>query len=189
MHSYPNAATGLNVGLGRAKYDWVVCLHQDVYLPAGWPTRFLQQVRLAEERVGPAGVAGVFGAKGAGERRRLLGHVVHQERPLRAGRLPAAVDTLDELLLAVRRDTPLRFEPSLGFHFYGSDICLQARRRGQAVVAVDAPCSHNTRNNWYPEGFADSGAVFARKWSAELPLATPCILVEADGSLRLPPKA
>jgi hypothetical protein len=138
---------------------------------------------------GPVGVAGVFGAKGSGDSRRLLGHVVHQERPLHAGRLPAAVDTLDELLLAVPRAAGLQFEPTVGWHFYGSDVCLQARGRGLAAVALDAPCSHNTRNNWYPSGFAESGAIFARKWADRLPLATPCILVEEDGNLRLPPKA
>ncbi len=185
----PDAAAGLNFGIAKARHEWVVCLHQDVYLPAGWPTRFWRQVRLATERFGPLGVAGVFGSRGAGERQHLVGHFVHQYRPHDSGGLPARVDTLDELLLAVPRGTPLRFEPSLGWHFYGSDICLAARRQGLAAVALDAVCYHNTRTDWYPEGFAESGAVFARKWADALPLATPCIFVEADGRLRVPPGA
>jgi SAM-dependent methyltransferase len=189
VRNSPTAADGLNDGLASARHDWVICVHQDVYLPAGWPTRFWQQLGRAQQMHGVVGVAGVFGARGAGDESRLIGHVVHQERPLRAGKLPAAVDTLDELLLALPRQVGLRFEPAVGWHFYGSDLCLQARRSRLAVVALDAPCSHNTRNNWYPPGFSESGAAFARKWADALPLATPCILVDADGSLRLPPNA
>jgi hypothetical protein len=71
---------------------------------------------------------------------------VDRERGLREpGPLPARVASPDELLLAVPRYTPLRFDPALGFHCYGADIALQARRRGLAAVAVDAPCPHNTR--------------------------------------------
>ena len=31
-----SAADGLNLGLDRAEREFVVCVHQDVYLPAGW---------------------------------------------------------------------------------------------------------------------------------------------------------
>ena len=50
--------------------------------------------------------------------------------------LPAQVATLDELLLIVKRDSGLRFDPELGFHLYGADICLQAIEQGLAVVAL-----------------------------------------------------
>jgi hypothetical protein len=65
-----------------------------------------------------------------------IGWVVDRGRMLRDGpELPARVATLDEVLLVVRRDSPLRFYPALGFHLYGADICLQAAERGLAVVA------------------------------------------------------
>ena len=57
----PNAATGLNAGLERAKHDIIVCVHQDVYLPRGWCQRLMQQYRLAEQTFGSIGVAGVYG--------------------------------------------------------------------------------------------------------------------------------
>ena len=55
--------------------------------------------------------------------------------------LPARVATLDELLLIVRRDAGLRFDPDLGFHLYGADICLQASEQGLAVVALGGAVS------------------------------------------------
>jgi hypothetical protein len=41
------------------------------------------------------------------------------------------------------RDTPLRFDPALGFHLGGADIRLQARERGLAVVVLGALCHHS----------------------------------------------
>ncbi|MFI5386262.1 MAG: hypothetical protein ACHQ50_09090, partial [Fimbriimonadales bacterium] len=55
------AADGLNIGLERAKNEQIVCVHQDVYLPEGWDRRLARQIREAERRFGPIGVAGVYG--------------------------------------------------------------------------------------------------------------------------------
>ena len=95
--------------------------------------------------------------------------------------LPARVATLDELLLIVPRDTPLRFDPELGFHLYGADLCLQAAERGLAVVAIEAPCDHNSRSVGLQEAFFRSAEVFARKWRHRLPVATPCVVIDETG--------
>jgi SAM-dependent methyltransferase len=178
----PSAADGLNGGIERAKHDIVVLVHQDVYLPAGWPARFLEQWRLAERRAGPVGVAGLYGAShdpaapgGVVE----AGHVLDRHT-LRRGTspLPARVQGLDELLLAVPRTTPLRFDPTLGFHFYGTDLACQARAVGLAAVVVDAPAFHNSQTgDQAPPAFHESGRVFKARWKASLPIATPCALV------------
>jgi SAM-dependent methyltransferase len=183
QHGCRSAAEGLNEGIRRARHEWVVCLHQDAYLPAGWPTRFVQQVENAQRVLGPIGVCGVMGASGEGAGRRWQAHIVHQDRPLFFGPLPAVVETLDELLLAFPRGTPLRLDPSLGFHLYGSDVCLASRCLGLHAVAVDALCYHNMRSNTYPPEFAASAATFVRKWAAELPVVTPCVMIGRDGKI------
>ena len=110
-----------------------------------------QQICEAERRFGPIGVAGVYGvgpvrqgeAVLAAER---IGRVKDRGRMLNDGpELPARAPTLDELLLVLPRDTPLRFDPALGFHLYGADICLQAAERGLAVVVLEAPCDQHRR--------------------------------------------
>ena len=63
---------------------------------------------------------------------------------------------LDELLLIVPRNTPLKFDSSLGFHLYGADLCLQAAELGLAVVAIQAPCKHNTQHDTVPDAFLES---------------------------------
>jgi hypothetical protein len=111
-----------------------------------------------------------------------IGWVVDRGRMLRDGpELPARVATLDELLLVVRRDSPLRLDPALGFHLYGADICLQAAERGLAVVALGALCHHNSRSIGLPAAFYRSAEVFARKWSHRLPVATPCVIIDRRG--------
>jgi hypothetical protein len=123
-----------------------------------------------------AGVYGVWLDKGVTRR---AGHVVDRDRLLwEPEALPAAIETLDELLMAVLRPTPLRFDPALGFHFYGADLCLAARQRGLAAAVLDAPCLHNSRSVGLPPEFHASGRVFARKWASRLPVATSCALVD-----------
>ncbi len=190
VRNAPSAAAGLSLGLARARHELVVGLHQDVVLPSGWDRRVVEQYRRAERRFGPIGVAGIYGvgtvraAPGRPRAAERIGRVVDrgrllEERPA----LPAPAATLDELLLIVRRDTPLRFDPALGFHLYGADLCLQARERGLAVVVLDALCHHNSRSLALPEAFLASAEVFARKWAHRLPVATPCAAFDRAGQV------
>jgi glycosyltransferase involved in cell wall biosynthesis len=194
IHEAPSAAAGLVMGLMRAKHKWVVCVHQHVHFSEGWDRLMEQQLLEAERRFGPVGVAGVYGVGEVISPRNLtqplgaerIGWVVERGRELRDGpELPAPVATLDELLLVVRRDSGLRFDPALGFHLYGADICLQARERGLAVVALGALCHQNSKSIGLAEEFYQSAAVFARKWSHRLPIATPCVIIDRGGDVYL----
>jgi glycosyl transferase family 2 len=182
-----SAADGLNPRLRQAKPKLIACIHQDVYLPQGWDRKLLDQLQAAERQFGPIGVAGAYGVGPAIRQNGVLsaervgwvvdrGRVLH-ERP----DLPARVATLDELLLVVPRDSPLRFDPELGFHLYGADLCLQAAERGLPVVVIEAPCYHNSRNIGLPEAFFQSSEVFARKWQHRLPVATACVIIDEEG--------
>ncbi|MBI5441047.1 MAG: methyltransferase domain-containing protein [Deltaproteobacteria bacterium] len=180
MRGYGNAADALNEGIRRASHGTVVCVHQDVYLPKGWDVRFTRQL-VSVRRSGPVGVVGVWGVVPEGEERVGIGRVVDRQYLLQGkAELPAPVDTVDELLLAVPRDTPLRFDPRLGFHFYGADLCLQARKRGLSVHAIDALCFHNSLFHEFPDDFYPSGHAFAVKWASDLPVVTSCARVDAD---------
>jgi glycosyltransferase involved in cell wall biosynthesis len=187
-----SAGAGLNRALERAGHELVVCVHQDVYLPRGWDRRIVEQYRRAEERSGPIGVAGVYGVGEVEERAGYppaaprVGWAYDRDRLLRDGpELPASVATLDEFVLVVRRDTPLRFDPELGFHLYGADLCLQARERGLAVVALGALCFHNSRSLGLPGAFLPGARAFARKWRHRLPAATPCVVFDGQGRMFL----
>jgi SAM-dependent methyltransferase len=167
----PTAADGFNATLERARHDLVVFVQQDVYLPRGWDSRFLEQLRAAEQRLGPIGVAGVFGYTFGPEGKTDLGRVLDRyllhDMP---AALPAAADGLDEIVLAVRRGTPLRFDPSLGFHLYGADLCLAARRQGLPVAVLDAPCLHNSLFAYLSPEFHAARERLLAKWPDIRPL-------------------
>jgi hypothetical protein len=194
IHKAPSAGAGLNMGLERAQRGWIVAVHQDVFLPQGWDQCLTQQLGVAQQRFGPIGVAGVYGvgkaialqSRGSSLAAQRIGWVVDRGRLLQDGpELPARVATLDELLLVVPRETPLRFDPDLGFHMYGADICLQAAERGLAVVALGALCHHNSRSVGLPRAFFPSAAAFARKWAHRLPVATSCVVIDREGKVCL----
>jgi hypothetical protein len=84
--------------------------------------------------------------------------------------LPAVVDGLDEIVLAVRRDTPLRFDPRLSFHLYGADLCLEARRLGLPVAVLDVPCLHNSLFAYLPPAFHAARERLLAKWPEVRPL-------------------
>ncbi len=162
IHKAPSAADGLNMGLDRAQRDQVAFVHQDVLLPEGWDRCLTEQLREAEHRFGPIGVAGVYGvgaavglqSKGYTLGAQRVGWVVDRGRTLReAPELPARVATLDELLLVRAADTPRPVRPRGGFHMYGADICLQAAEHGLAVVAWVRLCEHNSRSVGLPKAF------------------------------------
>ncbi len=178
QRGYSSAAAAYNSGLDKAKTDLVIFVHQDVYLPAGW----IDSLQTALDRLSKTdpnwGVLGVWGVNKTCEEgtgflyctglRRLIGDGfdgVHQVR------------SLDEVLLIVRKSSNLRFDEQLtGFHMYGTDICLEAGRRGMKSYAIPAFCIHNTNGyGMLPFSFWHGYFFMRRKWRSELPVATSCI--------------
>jgi hypothetical protein len=172
MRGCASAAEGLNAGIEQAQHEFVVLVHQDVYLPLGWPARLVAQWRTAERQGGPIGIAGVFGVLDRRVPFDAIGRVVHRDRLLAHRSLPADVNGLDELLMVVPRRTALRVDGDLGWHLYGTDLSLQAQERGLRVVVVDAPCHHNSLTGRVPWKYRESERVLARKWQSLLPINT-----------------
>ncbi len=190
-----SAAEGLNAGIEAARHDLVVLVHQDVYIPKGWPARLVSQWRQVQQSTAPVGIAGVFGVANRKVPFDAVGRVVHCDRLLEEGTLPATVDGLDEVLMVVPRHTSLRFDPALGWHLYGTDAALQAQGREMRVVVLDAPCHHNTLSKRVPSQYRQSERVLARKWESLLPIHTNLssigawLLEDLDEDLEAPVEA
>jgi hypothetical protein len=127
-------------------------------------------------------VAGVWGLDSTSEQGGFFGHVVDRDHLLRRGSLPRRVDMLDELCMVLPRDTPLRFDPELAWHLYGTDLCLSARETGLDVAVLDAVCHHNSLTASVDPAYHRSEEVIARKWAGALPIPTICSVI--DGSPR-----
>lgn len=186
----PSAAYAVNALLdSRPAARWVVWLHQDVFLPDGWDTQFAARLAEAEQRWPRLAVAGVYGVQGAGPAAVRAGHVLDRGRLLHEpAPMPHAVDSLDELLFAIRADVPLRLDPALAFDFYATDLVLQAQATGYAAAVVDACCEHwSDTPTQAPlpaplvRRIQASADIFERKWQHRLPLTTPCFDIQRTG--------
>lgn len=155
-----NAAQGLNHGIEQACAEWVICMHQDVLIPDGWWNRV--QVELAKYKA-PGKVA-VIGLVGATRRGELVGHILDPHGHGRWGRLPTEVVSIDEHVIVVRKDSPVRFDPANpGFHVYGTDIAMQARQHGCQTIVIDAPVVHLSGGEIDPM-FASASQWLLSKW-------------------------
>ena len=90
---------------------------------------------------------------------------------------PAPVQTLDEIVLILRKSTGLRFDEGLPhFHFYGADICMSAAARGLNSYAISGFCIHNTQQSFIlPPEFYQGYRYLKRKWKDFLPIQTTCV--------------
>jgi hypothetical protein len=174
-----------------ARSTWLVWVHQDVLLPGDWDAKFIEALAAAQQVMPALAVAGVYGiAPGTGAGRR-AGHVLDRGNLLReAAPLPCPVDSLDELLLAVRADTRLKLDPSMGFDFYGTDLVLQAQDHGWQAAAVDAYCEHWSDTPFgkdvsasLAERVLQSGRAFEAKWSHRFPIETSLLALRSRGDV------
>lgn len=188
----PSAAQVFNPVMdARPAQEWVVWVHQDVVLPEGWDTLFAWAIAQAEQQLGRLSVVGTYGVAGAGAAAVHAGHVLDRGQVLRGpAPLPCLVDSLDELLVAVRSDSGLRMDPALGWDFYATDLVLQAQAAGLQAAAVDAFCEHWSGTPQHPplprptaQRIADSGVAFETKWEQHFPITTTCVAIAQRGDV------
>lgn len=191
-----SAAHGFNAAMVAGAADakgnaWLVWVHQDVYLPQGWDLRFTHALIEAAQRFPTLAVAGVYGIAGTGANARRAGRVLDRGALLQeSAALPCEVDSLDELLFAVRVDSGLMLDPDMGFDFYATDLVLQAQGRGLCSAVVDGYCEHWSETPQFgvmPSGLVQrvlrNATVFEQKWEGRLPVTTPCFDIAARGDV------
>ncbi|MBF0610528.1 MAG: hypothetical protein G8345_08410 [Magnetococcales bacterium] len=204
-----SAAEGFHYGLQKATHEVVIWVHHDVLLPEGWDRLFQQRLEEVRHRWQQVGIIGLYGMRNSGEEPVGEGRVVDRGKLLTGpSPLPCLVDSLDELLLAFPRTTPIRMDAKLGYHLYGSDAVLTARSLGMQAVVVDAPVHHNSNlildsgNDGWWQQVATSCRYFEHKWQKVFPYSTTCFdfqpnlrlgqllqqgLVQKDGQTRYIP--
>ncbi len=192
VHNAASAAQAFNSAMkGAAPGSWLVWVHQDVFLPLGWDAVFAAALNQAQAQFPKLAVAGVYGVAGAGADARRAGQVLDRGKLLREPlALPCLVDSLDELLFAVRVESGLELDPALGFDFYATDLVLQAQARGLQCAVVDAYCEHwaqTPASGAVPQAMLqrilDSAQVFEKKWVQRLPITTPCFTIDRGGDV------
>lgn len=179
QRGYSSAAAAYNDALLRAKTDLVIFAHQDVYFPRGWIESLREALDLLARRDPEWGMLGVWGDRYSGGPPGYLywtGVDGTAGEPFQGVK---EVRVLDEVVLITRKSSGLRFDEELaGFHMYGTDICLEARRRGKRCYVFSGFCVHNTNEyKMLPWEFWKSCLFVRTKWKTELPVHTPCIKI------------
>jgi hypothetical protein len=178
QEQFSSAATAYNDALDRSSNDLHIFCHQDVYLPEGWLKdlqKALDYLAIHDPNWGVLGCSGItvdhdhwryLYSSGLG----VSGAPFEHPRP---------VQTLDEIVLILRKSSGLRFDEQLPhFHLYGTDICLQAQQRGMTSYAISAFCIHNTHQSLIlPSQFYRCCKHIKRTWSDCLPIQTTCVRI------------
>jgi hypothetical protein len=157
---------------------YTVYVHHDVYLPPSFECdlyRSLVQMQSIDKNWGVLGVAGVNLIDG---KKWNSGNIKDRGREWGCPvGLPAEVDTLDEMLLITHGD--FQFDEQFDLHFYGADICMQAKLQGRKCYAINAYCHHNSGLPFghRSQSFRDCEAKFRAKYIDHLPIATTCSML------------
>jgi Glycosyltransferase like family len=141
--AFETAGAALNHGASLATNDYLVFVHQDVYL------RSLRALERAAGALADDPTIGVLGAAGITRDGDIVGRV--RDRVVLIGKEadePVDVDSVDEMLFMAPRSLierePLSEEPELAWHAYALELGVRARSLGLRVCALDIPLTHNS---------------------------------------------
>ena len=179
MRGFACAGAAYNGGIRQSAGDVLVFAHQDVYLPPEWDCQLAAAISHLSQTDPNWAVLGVFGIT---RDSRPQGHIYCTGLQKVLGQSfsqPVPCTALDEVVLVLRRSAGVAFDEQLpGFHFYGTDICLEAQQRGLNSYIIPAFCIHNTAGmKFLPWAFWQSYLYMRRKWWRQLPIKTPCIKI------------
>ncbi len=130
--------------LRDARGEFVIIVHQDVRC-IDTHTHFeacLDQL----DKMDPSWA--VCGNSGANGYHRYLLHINNNGRIMKHGGLPARVNSLDENMLVIKRNSGVNVSADLkGFHLYGTDICLVAGFMGYTCYVIPFLVKHLSLGN------------------------------------------
>jgi hypothetical protein len=175
---FESAAKAYNDAIERSTNELMVFCHQDLVLPEGWISELDRALASLESFDSNWGV---LGCSGMTRDRRHWRYVYSSGLGISGKPLmrPEPVQTLDEIVLVLRKSSNLRFDKQLPhFHFYGTDICLRAASFGMTSYVISAFCIHNTNQILiFPKEFYDCCEYIRRTWKKNLPIQTTCIRI------------
>jgi hypothetical protein len=155
--------------IGDLSEPFFILCHQDLRLDQGHGIDDLVRViHDLEERDGRWAVAGNAGGSRS---LRVVRSLTDPHGGASADSFPAPVHSLDENFLLIRTGTEIHCSPGLlGFHLYGTDICLNALVGGCQPYVIDFRVRHLSRGT-RDEEYATARDRFVAHWS---PRFTAC---------------
>ena len=169
--AFASAGAALNHGAAQARHEYVVFVHQDVYLHS-----LVALERAAGMLADDDGIA-LIGAVGPTAGGTFFGRV--RDRVFLLGEpapRPTPVDCVDEVLFVVSKRMlerePLAEDPELAWHAYAVEYGLRARARGKRACVADIPLTHNSLTVNL-DRLEVAYATLAARYPAGMPVMTP----------------
>lgn len=145
-NKFSSAAKALNFAAKKASSEYLVFVHQDIYLSKG---NWLKSTEKLINQIKDLGVAGVAGK--SQEKKGIIGNIKEGIPPRSAGiniKKPTQVQTIDECLFIIPRKVfnTYQFDEELcdGWHLYGVDYCLTALENGLKVYVIPNEVYHRS---------------------------------------------
>lgn len=169
---YRSASVAYNCALSKCHNELVVFAHQDVYIPRGWEGKVVRNTAYLDKTDPSWAVLGVYGVTKSAQQ---IGYVWSSGLNRFFGAAfddPALVDSIDELLIIVKRSSGISFDENLeGFHLYGTDLVQTALAINKTAYAICAPVIHNSVPRLYlNKDYFDAYTYVANKWKGKLPI-------------------
>jgi 2-polyprenyl-3-methyl-5-hydroxy-6-metoxy-1,4-benzoquinol methylase len=177
-----SAAAAYAAGGARATCEWRILAHQDVYFPRGSGLQIAQQLGALDERglrEAPVGFAGLQPARHAktGQELEYAGLVIDRTSLFDHDASDGAI-SMDEFAVAIHRDCAISIDGDLGWHLWGTDLCLQALalgKRESVAKILQVPLFHNSLNDYVlPEAFRQSADRLLAKYPQWSRISTLC---------------
>lgn len=183
-----SAADAYAQGAAKARHAWRLMVHQDVYFPTGSGFAIAQalgEVQQAGLRGAPVGFAGMSAVEGNPTQVRPAGTVVDRTQLFRHDPSTQAV-SIDELAVALHKESAVAIDPDLGWHLWATDLCLQARELTQRPIGqiLDVPLFHNSVSGYtLPDAFKASARRLLAKYPHLSRIPTLCeVLAQAPAA-------
>jgi GT2 family glycosyltransferase len=145
FNSFTSAYKGLNTGIDVASGEIILLCHEDILVPTVWLNKIKSNIVdlfSTQEKVGILGMAGISLNNAP------IYYLTNSSGTVlnNYGKHRMEVQSLDELCLITLKSNNLKFNDKAfnGFHFYGSDICLNSKLKGFKNFAIDAHCYHKS---------------------------------------------
>jgi len=179
-----SASIAYSEAVKTASSDILVFAHCDVYFPEQWFKRLEWEVERLSSMDPNWAVAGVSSISSTGQ---VVGRIFDTSlEPLfkktlgvfgKALKEPVPIVSADELVLIIRRKSGVSFDRWLpGFHLYGTDIVLEAEKRGYGCYGLDMPLIHNAKAQLrLGPDYVQAHEYMVRKWRTRLPVRTTCV--------------
>jgi hypothetical protein len=165
---------------GDGDEPYIVLCHQDLLFKAESTVDLLERRLTQLEQIDPHWA--VAGNAGVDSHWKLQAYLDEPNGNHRSSPLPAAVVSLDENLLILRRSHYVLPSPAMsGFHLYGADLCLNAFMQHRTSYVIEFLIQHLSKGNPESDAFIQAEKNLVQVWRSQLMMGlirTPCAMLQ-----------